>query len=66
MSLTINKCSQCGGESEVISFYIKGTPNRLHYFVKCIECGKRQINEYKKMSKAIDLWNGCNESNKEE
>ena len=25
----------CGGEAEVVAFYIKGVANRLNYFVRC-------------------------------
>jgi len=55
--ITINKCSLCGGEAEVVSVHIKGISNGTHYFIKCIECGHRQVNDYKILSTATQCWN---------
>jgi len=56
----LNNCSNCGDEAEMIMHHVKGTVNRLSYFVRCIECGKRQVNSYKRDSMAIESWNTYN------
>ena len=45
----------CGNKPEVIWFYIKGTANRKHYFVRCKSCNKR-TNNRRKIENAISDW----------
>ena len=46
----------CGNEPQVIWFYIKGTANRKHYFVRCRNCNKR-TNDRRYLENAISDWN---------
>ena len=49
-------CPICGGEAEVVAFYIKGVANRLNYFVRCKQRCKR-TQSYRRKEKAIAAWN---------
>lgn len=46
----------CGNKAKVIGFYIKGTANRMHYFVTCDKCNRR-TNNRRKLKNAISDWN---------
>lgn len=49
---------KCGGEAEVISFFISNIANRKHYFVRCSKCKEpRNHRNYRKREKAIRDWN---------
>ena len=54
----LKPCPFCGGEAEIFSWYIKGIANRLHYNVRCKDCGcTRRSREYRTTKKAIEAWN---------
>lgn len=54
----LKPCPFCGGEVEIFSWYIKGIANRLHYNVRCKDCGcTRRSREYRTTKKAIEEWN---------
>lgn len=60
-------CPFCGGEAEIFQWYIKGTANRMHYNVRCRDCGcVRKHKEYKTRRKAIMAWNRRRKNAKEE
>ena len=47
------KC--CGVEPDLISHYISGIANRVHYFVRCPVC-KTRTKDRRKRENAIDEW----------
>lgn len=51
----LNRC-QCDSEGVVIWHYIKGTANRVHYFVKCKRC-MRKSRDRKKVENTVKDWN---------
>ena len=50
----INPCL-CGGKSELIWHFINGTPNRVHYFVRCEKCRVRTRNR-RNIEGAVEEW----------
>lgn len=52
-------CPFCGGEAEVIGFYLKGVANNYQYFVRCKRCKARPnaLFSYRQEEKAIEKWN---------
>lgn len=60
MNQELKPCPICGGNPEVIWYYIKGTANRRHCFDRCTECKNRPTkygHSYKTESKAVENWN---------
>lgn len=53
--MEIRKC-KCGRFPIVTEFYIKGSANKKHYFVRCNNC-KVRTRERKKVDLAIAEWN---------
>ena len=53
--LKMNPCS-CGNMPDAIWYYISGTANRIHYFVKCNVCKNRTRNR-KNVEGAVCDWN---------
>lgn len=55
----LKPCPFCGGEAEIISYYFKGTANRMHFFCQCKSCGTRMQNwnGYRTRANAIEAWN---------
>lgn len=51
----LTRCN-CGGSAKLISYYTKGTPNRLHHFVRCETCRTR-TKDRKKANEACREWN---------
>ena len=49
-------CPKCGGEAEVIDYFISGIANRINYFVRCPSCRFRTRNR-RKRDGAISDWN---------
>lgn len=51
----INLKCKCGEVVNPIWFYVKGSANRVNYFVKCDKCNKRTHNR-NKLKNAITDW----------
>lgn len=45
----------CGSKPILVWHYIKGTANRIHYFIKCPDCRVRTIDR-KRVTGAIESW----------
>lgn len=52
-------CPFCGGEAEVLEYYLKGVANKKHFFCQCKSCGTRKKNwtGYASRRNAITAWN---------
>lgn len=50
----LHKCD-CGGNTEIIWHYIRGTANKINYFVKCSKCGLRTVDRNSPKG-AIESW----------
>ena len=53
----LKPCPFCGGEAELITFYIKGVANIKNSFVRCKQNHFCRTRNYRKASKAIEAWN---------
>lgn len=53
----LKPCPVCGGEAEVIIYYINGVANRLNSFVRCKQKRCKRTNNYRKRENAIKAWN---------
>jgi len=51
------KCPECGGDAEVISYFITGIANRKNFFVRCQPNRCVRTRNYNKRCKAISAWN---------
>lgn len=51
----LNLC-ECGNQPRLINYFIKGTANRINFFVKCDTCQIRTRSR-KHQKGAIDDWN---------
>ena len=60
----LNKCS-CGENPEFIWHYIKGTANKIHYFIRCPVCRKSTQNRKRELG-AVNEWNEINKMNETE
>ena len=52
----LKKCPFCGGEAELIEYYIKGVANKKNYFVRCEHHCCKTMN-FRKTNTAIEAWN---------
>ena len=53
----LKPCPICGGEAEVVAFYIQGIANRLNYFVRCKQNGCKRTRSYRRKERAVSAWN---------
>lgn len=55
----LKTCPICGGEAEVVVFYIKGVANRLnyYYFVSCKQKRCKRTQSYRRKERAVEAWN---------
>lgn len=55
----LETCPICGGEAEVVAFYIKGVANRLnyYYFVRCKQKRCKRTQSYRRKERAVSAWN---------
>ncbi len=53
----LKPCPVCGGEAEIIQWYIKGIANRKHYRVQCSTCKHYYLWQRRRLEKAISDWN---------
>lgn len=56
MNEKLKPCPICGGDAKVVSYYIKGTANRLNYFVQCEENKCHRTRSRRKKVNAIADW----------
>ena len=47
---------ECNSDPIIVWHYIRGTANRIHYFVKCPNCNLR-TRDRRKVNNAIKDWN---------
>lgn len=54
----LKKCPFCGAEAELIEFYITGSANTKHFFVRCKKCrARRGLNSFSHPQIARNEWN---------
>ena len=56
MGEKLKPCPLCGGNAKVVSCYIKGTANRLNYFVQCEENNCHRTRSRRKRANAVADW----------
>ena len=50
-------CPFCGGEAELVTFYIKGVANRKNHFARCRQNHFCRTRNYRSRNDAIEAWN---------
>lgn len=53
----LKPCPFCGGEAELVTFYIKGVANRKNHFARCRQNHFCRTRNYRSRNDAIEAWN---------